>query len=84
MLSSAEASLVRTCKPPKGVDMFTFLPSPCLPASTWQPAMDMIATDASPATTKKIYAHYEVGHLRQAFDRYSLSAEEMAKRLRKP
>ena len=37
---------------------------------------------ASPETTKKIYAHYEVGHLRQAFDRYSLSAEEMAERRR--
>lgn len=36
---------------------------------------------ASPETTKKIYAHYEVAHLRQAFDRYSLSAEEMAARL---
>lgn len=38
---------------------------------------------ASPETTKKIYAHYEVGHLRAAFDRYSLSAEEMADRLQK-
>ena len=37
---------------------------------------------ASPETTKKIYAHYEVGHLRAAFDQYSLSAEEMAARLR--
>jgi integrase len=37
---------------------------------------------ASPETTKKIYAHYEVQHLRAAFDRYSLSAEEMAERLR--
>ncbi|MBM2809514.1 MAG: hypothetical protein HW416_273 [Chloroflexi bacterium] len=37
---------------------------------------------ASPETTKKIYAHYEVQHLRDAFDRYSLSAEEMVKRLR--
>jgi integrase len=36
---------------------------------------------ASPETTKKIYAHYEVQHLRDAFDRYSLSAEEMAERL---
>ncbi|HZT07900.1 MAG TPA: tyrosine-type recombinase/integrase [Chloroflexota bacterium] len=35
---------------------------------------------ASPETTKKIYAHYEVQHLRDAFDRYSLSAEEMAER----
>lgn len=38
---------------------------------------------ASPETTKKIYAHYEVAHLRAAFDQYSLSAEEMAKRLRR-
>lgn len=38
---------------------------------------------ASPETTKKIYAHYEVQHLRDAFDRYSLSAEEMAARIRK-
>ena len=37
---------------------------------------------ASPETTKKIYAHYEVQHLRDAFDRYSLSAEEMAERIR--
>lgn len=37
---------------------------------------------ASPETTKKIYAHYEVAHLRAAFDQYSLSAEEMAQRLR--
>ncbi|MPZ15079.1 MAG: tyrosine-type recombinase/integrase [Chloroflexi bacterium] len=37
---------------------------------------------ASPETTKKIYAHYEVEHLRNAFDRYSLSAEELAQRLR--
>ncbi len=33
---------------------------------------------SSPETTKKIYAHYEVSHLRTAFDRYSASAEEMA------
>lgn len=37
---------------------------------------------ASPETTKKIYAHYEVQHLRDAFERYSLSAEEMAERAR--
>jgi site-specific recombinase XerD len=37
---------------------------------------------ASPETTKKIYAHYEVQHLRDAFDRFSLSAEQMAERLR--
>jgi site-specific recombinase XerD len=37
---------------------------------------------ASPETTKKIYAHYEVQHLRDAFDRYSLSAEELADRMR--
>jgi site-specific recombinase XerD len=36
---------------------------------------------ASPETTKKIYAHYETQHLRDAFDRFSLSAEEMAARL---
>lgn len=39
---------------------------------------------ASPETTKKIYAHYEVQHLRDVFDRYSLSAEELAERLRSP
>jgi site-specific recombinase XerD len=38
---------------------------------------------ASPETTKKIYAHYEVAHLRAAFDRYSLSAEELAERLQR-
>ena len=37
---------------------------------------------ASPETTKKIYAHYEVQHLRDAFDRFSLTAEQMAERLR--
>lgn len=36
---------------------------------------------ASPETTKVIYAHYETRHLRDAFDRYSLTAEEMASRL---
>src|SRR5439155_12496373 len=36
---------------------------------------------ASPETTKKINAHYEVGHVPAASDQYSLSAEEMAKRL---
>lgn len=38
---------------------------------------------ASPETTKRIYAHYEVGRLRQAFDRYSASPEELARRLQK-
>jgi len=38
---------------------------------------------ASPETTKKIYAHYEVQHLRDAFERYSLSAEEMEERARR-
>src|SRR5581483_5661460 len=33
---------------------------------------------ASPETTKRIYAHYEVSHLREAFDRFSASAEELA------
>lgn len=37
---------------------------------------------ASPETTKRIYAHYEVAHLREAFDRYSASAEELARELR--
>ncbi|MCL4532463.1 MAG: tyrosine-type recombinase/integrase [Actinobacteria bacterium] len=32
---------------------------------------------SSPETTKKIYAHYEVSHLRSAFDRFSASAEEL-------
>lgn len=36
---------------------------------------------ASPETTKKIYAHYEVSHLRSAFERYSASAEELAAEL---
>ncbi len=36
---------------------------------------------SSPETTKKIYAHYEVSHLRNAFDRYSASAEELAAEL---
>ena len=33
---------------------------------------------ASPATTKLIYAHYEVGKLREAFHKYSVSASEAA------
>lgn len=33
---------------------------------------------ASPETTKRIYAHYQVQHLRDAFDRFSASAEELA------
>jgi site-specific recombinase XerD len=33
---------------------------------------------ASPETTKRIYAHYEVGHLREAFDRFSASPAELA------
>ena len=36
---------------------------------------------ASPATTKLIYAHYEVAKLREAFRAYSLSASEAAERL---
>jgi integrase/recombinase XerD len=33
---------------------------------------------ASPETTKRIYAHYETAHLREAFDRFSVPAEERA------
>ncbi len=33
---------------------------------------------ASPETTKRIYAHYEVSHLRDAFDRFSASPDELA------
>ena len=36
---------------------------------------------ASPETTKRIYAHYEVSHLRDVFDRYSATAEELAEAL---
>jgi site-specific recombinase XerD len=36
---------------------------------------------ASPETTKRIYAHYQVEHLREAFDRYSASAEELVAEL---
>ena len=39
---------------------------------------------ASPETTKKIYAHYEVSHLRDVFERYSASAEELAEALEEP
>lgn len=39
---------------------------------------------ASPETTKKIYAHYEVSHLRDVFERYSASAEELAEALADP
>jgi site-specific recombinase XerD len=36
---------------------------------------------ASPDTTKRIYAHYKVQHLRDAFDRYSASAHELVAEL---
>jgi site-specific recombinase XerD len=38
---------------------------------------------ASPETTKKIYAHYETAHLREAFDRYSATVAELAAGLRR-
>jgi site-specific recombinase XerD len=38
---------------------------------------------ASPDTTKKIYAQYTKQHLREAFDRYSLPAAEVARRARR-
>ncbi len=37
---------------------------------------------ASPETTKRIYAPYTTQHLRDAFDRFSLPAEELARRAR--
>ncbi len=40
--------------------------------------VQVILGHASPETTKRIYAHYEVSHLREAFDRFSASAEELA------
>jgi site-specific recombinase XerD len=36
---------------------------------------------ASPDTTKRIYAHYQTQHLREAFDRFSASAEELVAEL---
>ncbi len=39
---------------------------------------------ASPETTKKIYAPYTRQHLREAFDRFSVPAEEVARRARRP
>lgn len=36
---------------------------------------------ASPETTKRIYAHYETSHLRDVFDRFSISPEELLDRL---
>ncbi len=36
---------------------------------------------ASPETTKRIYAHYETAHLRDVFERFSASAEELAEGL---
>jgi site-specific recombinase XerD len=39
---------------------------------------------ASPETTKRIYAHYQTQHLRDAFDRYSASADELAEALQRP
>ena len=40
-----------------------------------------ILRHASPDTTKRIYAHYQSQHLREAFDRYSASAEELVAEL---
>jgi len=37
---------------------------------------------ASPETTKRIYARYETAHLREAFERFSASAAELAAALR--
>ena len=39
---------------------------------------------ASPETTKRIYAHYEVAHLREAFDRFSASATDLAAEISPP
>ncbi|MDQ6671728.1 MAG: tyrosine-type recombinase/integrase [Chloroflexota bacterium] len=36
---------------------------------------------ASPETTKRIYAHYQTQRLREAFDRYSASADELVAEL---
>jgi site-specific recombinase XerD len=36
---------------------------------------------ASPETTKRIYAHYQTRHLRDAFERYSASADELVAEL---
>jgi len=38
---------------------------------------------ASPETAKRIYAHYETRHLREAFDRFSASPEELAAALKR-
>ena len=38
---------------------------------------------ASPETTKKIYAHYETAHLRDAFDKYSVPPEARVRRMAK-
>jgi hypothetical protein len=37
-----------------------------------------VAGHASPETTKKVYAHSTVSRLRQAFDRYSRTVDELA------
>jgi integrase/recombinase XerD len=39
---------------------------------------------ASPETTKKIYAHYETQHLRDAFDRFSATVGELAAEVTRP
>lgn len=36
---------------------------------------------ASPETTKRIYAHYETSHLRDVFERFSATPEELVERL---
>jgi len=38
---------------------------------------------ASPETTKRIYAHYETGHLKNAFDRYSVPVADLARAVRR-
>jgi len=38
---------------------------------------------ASPETTKRIYAHYTTRRLREAFDRFSLQPEDVARTVRR-
>jgi len=38
---------------------------------------------ASPETTKRIYAHYTTHRLREAFDRFSLQPEDVARTVRR-
>ena len=49
-----------------------------IPAAVRIAEVRAILGHASPETTKKVYAHYTVSRLREAFDTYSQTVDELA------